>query len=69
MENSSCWIYQKLLTHFHMESFSLNSSLLASHLRPSALKKNFLSDKLQQVSLNGVISDWIELKQGVRQGT
>ena len=31
--------------------------------------KNFLSDRLQQISLNGVKSDWIELKQGVPQGT
>ena len=31
--------------------------------------KSFLSDRLQQVSLNGVKSDWIELKQGVPQGT
>ena len=31
--------------------------------------KIFLSDRLQQVPLNGVKSDWIELKQGFPQGT
>ena len=31
--------------------------------------KSFRSDRLQQVSLNGVKSGWIELKQGIPQGT
>ena len=31
--------------------------------------KKFISDRLQQVSLNVVKSDGIELKQGVPQGT
>ena len=65
----SCWFYQNILAHFHMKSFCLNSSPLVSHLQPSALQKSFPSDRLQQVSLNGVKSDWIELEQGVPQGT
>ena len=30
---------------------------------------SFLSNWLQQVPLNGIVSDWIKLKQGVPQGT
>ena len=31
--------------------------------------ERFLTGRLQQVSVNGVLSEWIELKQGVPQGT
>ena len=31
--------------------------------------ENFLTGRLQQVSVNGVLSEWIELKQDVLQGT
>ena len=30
---------------------------------------SFLTKRLQQVTLYGIVSDWIELKQGVPQGT
>ena len=53
---------------------SLSHEIILSKLKSlgfsySAIKFIFLSDRLQQVSLNGVKSDWIELKQGVPQGT
>ena len=55
---------------------SLSHEILLSKLKSLGFSssaigfiKNFLSDRLQQVSLNGVKSDWIELKQGVPQGT
>ena len=55
---------------------SLSHEILLSKLKSlsflsSAISfiKSFLSDRLQQVSLKGVKSDWIELKQGVPQGT
>ena len=55
---------------------SLSHEILLSKLKSlrfssSAISfiKSFLSDRLQQILLNGVKSDWIELKQGVPQGT
>ena len=55
---------------------SLSHEILSSKLKSLGFSssafsfiKSFLSDRLQQVSLNGVKSDWIELKQGVPQGT
>ena len=55
---------------------SLSHEILLSKLRSlgfssSAISfiKSFLSDRLQQVSLNGVKSYWIELKQGAPKGT
>ena len=55
---------------------SLSHEILLSKLKSlgfsfSAINfiNSFLSDRMQQVSLNGVKSDWIELKQGVPEGT
>ena len=31
--------------------------------------ESFLMKRLQQVTVNGMVSDWIELKQGILQGT
>ena len=36
---------------------------------PTQIVESFLTGRLQQVSVNGVLSEWIELKQGVPQGT
>ena len=55
---------------------SLSHEILLSKLKSlgfsssaNSFIKSFLSDRLQQVSLNGVKLDRIELKQGVPQGT
>ena len=41
------------------------------HFLPSEIRivESFLTGRLQQVSVNGVQSEWIELKEGVPQGT
>ena len=64
----SCLIYQKHLTNFHNKFFEKLQSL---HFPPSAIQivESFLTGRLQQVSVNGVQSEWIKLKQGVPQGT
>ena len=55
---------------------SLSHEILSSKLKSLGFSssdisfiKSFLSDRLRQVSLNSVKLDWIELKQGVPQGT
>ena len=50
----------------------LLKKLESLHFSPSSatqIVESFLTGRLQQVSLNGVLSEWIELKQGVPQGT
>ena len=69
-------IVRAVLLVFSKAFDSLSYEILLSKLKSlgfssSAISfmKSLLSDRLQQVSLNGVESDWIELKQGVPQGT
>ena len=55
------------------DSFShqtLLKELQSLHFSPSAIpiKESFLSGRLQQVFVDGVQSEWIELKQRVPQG-
>ena len=61
-------IIRKPLTRFHTKFYSRNSSRYIFHFQ---LHKswNFLTGRLQQIIVNGVLSEWIELKQGVAQGT
>ena len=49
----------------------LLKKLESLHFSPSATKivESFLTGRLQQVSVNGVLSEWIELKQDVPEGT
>ena len=49
----------------------LLKKLESLHFSPSATQivESFLTGRLQQVSVNGVLSEWIELKQSVPQGT
>ena len=49
----------------------LLKKLESLHFSPSATQivESFLTGRLQQNSVNGVLSEWIELKQGVPQGT
>ena len=49
----------------------LLQKLKSLHFSPSATQivESFLTGRLQQVSVNGVLSEWIELKQSVPQGT
>ena len=49
----------------------LLKKLESLHFSPSATQivESFSTGRLQQVSVNGVLSEWIELKQGVPQGT
>ena len=49
----------------------LLKKLQSLHFLPSAIQivESFLTGRLRQVSVNGVQFEWIELKQGVPQGT
>ena len=49
----------------------LLKKLQSLHFSPSAIQivESFFSGRLQQVSVSGVQTEWIELKQGVPQGT
>ena len=55
---------------------SLSHEILLKKLKPlnssdSAVEciQSFLTKRLQQVPVNGIVSEWIELKQGVLQRT
>ena len=60
------WIYLKLLTlHIILEKLE---SLNFFHSTVERIE-SFLTKRLRQVPVNGMVSDWTELKRGVPQGT
>ena len=79
--NFSCYIFRLVTVHAVLLVISkafdsvshqiLLKKLQSLHFSPSAIQivESFFSGRLQQVSVSGVQTEWIELKQGVHQGT
>ena len=62
-------IYQKHLTLFHTKFPSRKFSRYFFSPSARQIVESFLTGRFQQVSVNAVLSEWIELKQRVPQGT